>query len=143
MVASSFRSTCNDARGLRAGATIAVLGGRCAEGRASMPAPSVEDLSNDDLLVQLNELCEEVGWRVNEYLREEDRDKLAEGVAFVTAAEYALQCNATERIMGGISWASRKLVERAAETRLARTPERDGFEGFLDEHPELEADDAQ
>jgi hypothetical protein len=32
MVAGSFRSTCQDARGLRAGATIAVLGGRRAEG---------------------------------------------------------------------------------------------------------------
>jgi hypothetical protein len=32
MVAGSFRSTCQDARGLRAGATIAVLGGPRAEG---------------------------------------------------------------------------------------------------------------
>jgi hypothetical protein len=44
-----------------------------------MPA-NVEELSNDDLLVQLNELCEEVGWRIIEYLQAVDRDdKLAEG----------------------------------------------------------------
>jgi hypothetical protein len=33
IVAGSFRMTCQDALGLRAGATIAVLGGRCAERR--------------------------------------------------------------------------------------------------------------
>jgi hypothetical protein len=36
IVARSFRITCQDARGLRAGATIAVLGGLCAERKASM-----------------------------------------------------------------------------------------------------------
>jgi hypothetical protein len=36
IVARSFRVTCQDAHGLRAGATIAVLGGRCAERTASM-----------------------------------------------------------------------------------------------------------
>jgi hypothetical protein len=36
MVAGSFSSTCQDARGLRAGATIAALGGLRAERRVAM-----------------------------------------------------------------------------------------------------------
>jgi hypothetical protein len=36
IVAGSFRTTCQDALGLRAGATIAVLGGLCAEREGSM-----------------------------------------------------------------------------------------------------------
>jgi hypothetical protein len=57
-----------------------------------MPASTVEDLSNDDLLVQLNELCEEVGWRLFEYSKESDREKLAEGASFAAAANRATKC---------------------------------------------------
>jgi hypothetical protein len=45
-----------------------------------MPA-NVEELSNDDLLVQLNELCEELGWRVVDYIRIEDRDAASTAAA--------------------------------------------------------------
>jgi hypothetical protein len=41
IVAGSFQATCQDALGLRAGATIAVLGGRCAERTASMATTEV------------------------------------------------------------------------------------------------------
>jgi hypothetical protein len=107
-----------------------------------MPAPSVEDLSNDDLLVQLDELCEEVGLRLLEYEHDaEDRETLAEAVSFANAARIAVECKVTNGAMGSIFWATDRLQKRAADARLARPAEREAFDGFLDEHPELEGTD--
>ena len=105
-----------------------------------MPA-NVENLSNDDLLVQLNELCEEVGWRVANFLDATDRHALAEGAVFAQAAERAVECRVDGRICGSLVWTSRKLAERAADARLTRPAEQEAFDGFLNEHPEL-GDDA-
>jgi hypothetical protein len=104
---------------------------------------NVEDLSNDDLLVQLNELCEEVGWRVVDYLRSEDREKLAEGATFVAAAGRAVECRPPGGSrLDGLLWTSKKLAERAAEASL-RPRDEETFASFLDEHPELgEGDDS-
>jgi hypothetical protein len=55
-----------------------------------MPTAHLEDLSNDDLLVQLNAFCEEVAERLVEYESAEDRDTLAEAVSFVSAVERAV-----------------------------------------------------
>jgi len=107
-----------------------------------MPA-NVEELSNDDLLVRLNELCEEVGWRVIEYLRSEDREKLAEGATFVAAVARAVECRPPGAgRLDGLSWRSKELAERAAEASL-RPRDQETFASFLGGHPELgEGDDA-
>jgi hypothetical protein len=107
-----------------------------------MPA-NVEELSNDDLLVQLNELCEEVGWRIIEYLQAVDRDKLAEGATFAAAVARAVECRPPGAgRLDGLSWRSKELAERAAEASL-RPRDEETFASFLDEHPELdEGDDA-
>jgi hypothetical protein len=103
-----------------------------------MPTAHLEDLSNDDLLVQLNAFCEEVAERLVEYESAEDRDTLAEAVSFVSAVERAVECRTgSQSCLDGLWWTKKRLEDRAADARLASPAEEDAFGGFLDEHPEL------
>jgi hypothetical protein len=104
---------------------------------------NLEDLSNDDLLVQLNELCEEVGERLGEYEEAEDRETLAEALSFANAAKIAVKCRTGRSSIGldGLWWSIDALEKRAAEARLAGPRGKEAFDGFIDEHPELKGGD--
>jgi hypothetical protein len=64
MVAGSFRVTCQDARGLRAGATIAVLGGLRAERKASMATTT-----HGDWKIEMDQALERIWQNINEAKR--------------------------------------------------------------------------
>jgi hypothetical protein len=106
-----------------------------------MPTANRADMSNDDLLAQLNELCEEVGARIRDYLSAEDRDELIEGAAFAAAVKRVVQCEAGTSSFGTntIFWTEKTLADMAVDARLAEPQGLSDFDAFLAEHPELGA----
>lgn len=133
MVARSFRCTPYDAQALRAGATIAVLGGFCAEEVRAMSATMQAqrearfgDVSDDDFLVSLGEALgeahERIGWL--EYRHDPSSRRDCEAAALFAAKAIAI----VEAFLDGPQSAGYGGARGDEELAVAS---RDG-EGYLD-----------
>jgi hypothetical protein len=105
-----------------------------------MASTTLGDLTNDDLLVQLDELCQEVGARFCSYLYgEHDRDTYAEAFSFASAVERAVECSTGASHQYTLYWSKRSLETLAADARLDNPKEQETFDDFLADHLELGA----
>src|SRR5262245_66217469 len=96
IVAGSFRVTCQDAHGPWAGATIAALGGRCAE-RREMATPSSFEQFKREIDEELVPIAGRVAELASEYSTpQEIADELANIAARLAALEVRLEIRKAE-----------------------------------------------